>query len=112
MRHRGHISAKERKKRSRLAKLLHDRRFLCGSLVTMARTCGNPGCKCTRGQKHVSLYLSIKHGQKRKMIYIPSRWEQTIRSWVRSYQEMKELTDQVSQLCLQRFLDGKDADSE
>ena len=107
MRHRGHISAIERQKRSRLTKLLHDRRFLCGSLVTMARTCGNPGCKCMRGEKHVSLYLSIKDGQKRKMIYVPPHWEQTIRSWVEVYQQIKQMTNEVSQLCLQRFLAGK-----
>jgi hypothetical protein len=110
MRHRGHISAKERKKRSQLAKLLHERRFLCGSLVTMARTCGNPGCKCMRGQKHVSLYLSIKDSAKRKMIYIPRQWEQTISSWVKNYQQMRQLTDEVSQLCLQRFLENKDSE--
>lgn len=110
MRHRGHISAKERKKRSRLTKLLHDHRFLCGSLVTMARTCGNPGCKCMRGQKHVSLYLSIKDSTKRKMIYIPRPWEQTISSWVQNYQQMRQLTDEVSQLCLQRFLENKDSE--
>jgi hypothetical protein len=110
MHHRGHISAIERQKRSRLAKLLHDRRFLCGSLVTMARTCGNPGCKCMRGQKHVSLYLSIKDGQKRRMIYVPPRWEQTIRAWVEVYQQIKQLTHDVSQQCLQRFLADKQSD--
>ena len=110
MRHRGHISAKERKKRSQLAKLLHDRRFLCGSLVTMARTCGNPGCKCMRGEKHVSLYLAMKDGSKRKMIYIPRKWEQSISSWVQNYQNIKKLTDEVSQLCLQRFMEGKESE--
>jgi len=110
MRHRGHISATERRKRSRLAKLLHDRRFLCGSLVTMARTCGNPRCKCMRGEKHVSLYLAIKDGDKRKMIYIPRQWDKTIVSWIQNYREMKKLTNEVSQLCLQRFLEAKDSD--
>jgi hypothetical protein len=110
MRHRGHLSTKERQRRSRLAKLLHDRRFLCGSLVTMARTCGNPRCKCMRGQKHVSLYLSIKDGQKRKMIYVPPRWEQTIGAWVGVYQQIKQMTHEVSQQCLQHFLAGKQSD--
>jgi len=110
MRHRGHISAKERKKRSQLAKLLHGRRFLCGSLVTMARTCGNPGCKCMRGEKHVSLYLAMKDGSKRKMIYVPRKWEQSINSWVQNYQNIKKLTDEVSQLCLQRFMEGKESE--
>ena len=85
MRHRGRFSSAERAVRSELAKVVHDRQLLCGSLVTMARTCGTPGCKCTRGDKHISLYLSIRHQGRRKMIYIPSAWEATIRSWVDAY---------------------------
>jgi hypothetical protein len=60
-----------------------------------------------RGQKHVSLYLAIKDGQKRKMIYVPPRWEQTIGAWVGVYQQIKQMTNEISQLCLQRFLAGK-----
>ena len=56
MRHRGHISEKDRQNRSRLAKLVHNRRLLRGSLVTMARTCGNPRCKCAKGKKWKSAW--------------------------------------------------------
>ena len=108
MRHRGHIAEKDRQSRSRLAKLVHNRRLLRGSLVTMARTCGNPRCKCARGKKHVSLYLSIRVGNQRKMIYIPPKWEKTLRSWVEAYQEMKQLTEEISQASLDRFLREKE----
>ena len=104
MRHRGRFSARERKARSALAKLVHQRRLLRGSLVTMARTCGTAGCKCNRGQKHVSLYLSIRVKGRRKMIYVPSAWEERIRSWVRTSQEVDGLVDEVSAACLERFL--------
>ena len=50
MRHRGQFSRSERVARSRLAKLLHNEPFLCGSLVSMRRVCGKQGCKCTRGR--------------------------------------------------------------
>jgi len=63
-----------------------------------------------RGQKHVSLYLAIKDSAKRKMIYIPRQWEQTISLWVQNYRQMRQLTDEVSQLCLQRFLENKDSE--
>ena len=100
MRHRGHISEKDRQNRSRSAKLVDNRRLLFGSLVTMARTCGNPRCKCAQGKKHVSLYLSVRTGNKRKMIYIPPKWEKTIRSRVETYQQMKQLTDEISKTSL------------
>jgi hypothetical protein len=63
-----------------------------------------------RGQKHVSLYLSIKDGKKRKMIYVPPHWEQTIRVWVEAHQQLKQMTNEVSQLCLHRFLAAKHSD--
>ena len=108
MHHRGRFSASERKVRSALAKRVHDRRLLRGTLVTMARTCGNPGCRCARGNKHVSLYVSIRVKGRRKMIYVPSAWEETIRSWVQSYQEVDGLVDEVSQACVERFLKETD----
>jgi hypothetical protein len=93
--------------RSRLTQLLHDEMILNGSLVTMARTCGNPRCKCAKGDKHVSLYLAIRTPKGRKMIYVPARLERIVRGWVDHAHEARQLLDQVSQACLQRFLDAK-----
>ncbi len=104
MRHRGFLSTRERQARSRLAKVFHETALIWGSLVTMARTCGNPGCKCTRGQKHVSQYLSVRVSGRRKMIYLPPDREVTVRNAVRTYQEVKRLMDEVSTSCLERFL--------
>jgi hypothetical protein len=42
------------------------------------------------------------------MIYIPPKWEKTIRSWVGANQEMKQLTDEISQASLDRFLREKE----
>ena len=75
MRHRAHLPAKERQARSRLAKLLHEQPFLIGSLVSMDRVCGKPGCKCTRGELHPGLYLALRVGTKRKMIHVPQSLE-------------------------------------
>jgi len=108
MRHRGYLSRSERLARSRLAKLLHEKPFLCGSLVTMLRVCGKQGCKCTRGELHPGLYLAIRAGEKRKMIHIPQALEGTARQWVTTYQEAWQLMEQVSQACLERFLKGKE----
>ena len=107
MRKRSHLTARQRANVSRLTKLFHDAMLLRGSLVTMARTCGKPKCKCRRGNKHVSLYLSIRLGDKRKMIYIPTAWEQTVGSWVQAYQEAEQLIEDISQSCLRRFLEAK-----
>lgn len=109
MKHRGKFTQKDRQTRSQLTKLVGNERLLCGSLVTMARVCGNPRCKCvTKRQKHISLYLSVRDGQKRKMICIPKKWEPTITQWVENYKQANELMANISADSLKRFMDNKD----
>lgn len=100
-------SLAERDARSRLVKRCADWPLLRGSLVTMHRTCGKPGCRCSQGQKHVSLYLAIRVGKQRKMIYIPGELEQRVREWVQSSQEIDRLLELVSQSCLEQLLQNK-----
>ena len=100
-------SHKERDARSRLARLAHQEMLLAGSLVTMARYCGKSRCRCRRGQKHVSLYLSIGHGKGRKMIYVPAELEPLVRQGVQAHLQARQLGEEVSQACLQRFLQAK-----
>lgn len=109
MRHRSHLPPEERRVRSELAKLVHDEPFVCGSLVSMKRVCGNKRCKCARGDKHVSLYLAIRVDGKRRMIYVPTQWEETITTWVEDYQKIKTLMDDISESCLRRLLEAKAA---
>jgi hypothetical protein len=107
MRHRGFLSAKERQVRSRLAKLLHQRPLLIGSLVSMSRVCGKPGCKCAQGELHPGLYLSLRVGEKRKMVHVPQSLEAQVRQWVGTYQEVWRLMERVSETCYQRFFREK-----
>jgi len=108
MKHRSHLSNNERSARSQLVKLVHDKPFVCGSLVTMKNTCGKPGCKCTRGERHISLCLAVRDGDKRKMIHVPRQWEKSVESWVENYQAINELMEEVSQACLAEFKAGKE----
>ena len=108
MRHRGGLSALERAARSKLVQLLQSRIVLRGSLVSMARVCGKERCRCTRGHKHVSLYLSTRVGKERKMVYIPSQMEAEVRSWVEAYREVEALIDELSQARLERLLRDKE----
>jgi len=107
MRHRGYLSARERAARSRVMKLLSQRPLLRGGLVTMARSCGKHGCKCARGEKHVSLYLSARVEGKRKMVYVPRSLEEEVRSWVETYREVERHIDVLSQGCMERLLNKK-----
>jgi len=112
MRHRGHLPEHERIVRSKVNKLLHDRPFVVGGLVKMARTCGKGNCKCARGEKHVSWYLSTRHKNARKMINIPRQWEKDVFEWVTTYKEIMKHIDLISQHCLERFLISSKAGGE
>lgn len=104
---RSHRPHAEREARSRLVKRCADQPLLRGSLVTMQRTCGKPGCRCNDGQLHVSLYLAVRVGQRRKMIYVPAELEARVREWVASSQEIDRLLEIVSQSCLEQLLKSK-----
>ena len=62
------------------------------------RTCGKPGCRCNRGQKHVSLYLVASEGGKLRQLFIPKSLEAQARQWVAAYQRVRELLEELSQL--------------
>lgn len=109
MLHRANMPAHERSARSRLARLLHSRPLLCGTIVQMSRTCGKGGCKCARGEKHVSAYLCVRLDDKRKMLYIPPELEGVVGERVGAYREAKSLMDDVSRMCLKKFLEEKEA---
>jgi hypothetical protein len=73
--------------------------FVNGSLVLIARTCGNSAhCQCSRGKKHVNTYLSYAAKGKTKMVYIPVDLEKDARHWSAEYRQLKEVIAEISDL--------------
>lgn len=73
--------------------------FVNGSLVLIARTCGNSAhCKCSRGHKHVNTYLSYAAKGKTKMVYIPVDLEKDVRHWSAEYRGLKEVIAEIADL--------------
>lgn len=68
-----------------------------GSLVLIARTCGNSAhCRCSRGVKHVNTYLSYAVKGKTRMVYIPVDLEREVRRWSGDY---RKLRDWIREIC-------------
>lgn len=103
MKHRNALPEKERRARSKAAKLVHDSPFVIGSLVEMANTCGKPNCKCTRGEKHKSWCLSVRDQGKRKMLHIPHEMENEVFEWVHTYRELRKQMETISQANVERI---------
>lgn len=99
MRHQKGLSSKDKTARSQLRLLLGKADgMIHGSMIQMARCCGNPNCKCAlKGEKHVSWYLGVTEKRKTRMKHIPKAMEATVRRWVQQYQQAQSLMNQCSQ---------------
>lgn len=103
MKHWNSLPEKERRARSKAAKLIHDFPFVVGSLVEVARICGKPNCKCTRGDKHKSWSLAVRKQGKRKMLHIPHELENEVFDWVHTYRELRKEMETISQSNVERI---------
>jgi hypothetical protein len=81
-----------------LKKLRQVNPFLTGSVSIIARECGNKNCKCAKGEKHESLYLTYKDRGKTRTIYIPVDLEEDVKEWVKEYVRIKEWIREVSEV--------------
>ena len=89
-----------RQRRQGLAKLPPVAEILRGSLMERYVTCGNPSCKCARGERHgPSWYLSVTLGTGRTTgsIIADERVEE-VRQWIENYHQLKEQLEKISDI--------------
>ncbi len=85
-----------RRRDALLRRLRETAPFIDGSPVLIARTCGNSAhCRCSRGAKHVSTYLTYAVQGKTHTIYIPVDLEKDVRRWSATYKKMKQLIREI-----------------
>ncbi|MCD6578021.1 hypothetical protein J7L48_00930 [bacterium] len=56
-----------------------------GSLYTIYRKCGNPNCKCARGEKHAGKYISISKNGKTHLTYVRKKDLKRVEKGTRNY---------------------------
>ena len=106
--------------RQRLAQLARERHaaervllerpaLLKGTFSEVRRTCGHPGCKCARGEKHLCRQLSASVEGKTQTRNVPLAYAATVKrltenyrrfrcaraAWVRANQRMLELINEL-----------------
>jgi hypothetical protein len=89
-----------RQRRQGLAKLPPVAEILRGSLMERYVTCGNPSCKCARGERHgPSWYLSVTLGPGRTTgSIIPDEKVDEVRGWIENYHKLKEQLEKISDI--------------
>lgn len=90
------MTSKERESRSKLKPYINWGEFVRGTLTLRYHTCGTTGCKCYRGDKHKSMYISRSKNGKPQQIYIPKEKEAEVKEWVNRYKEIVELLEIIS----------------
>lgn len=71
---------------------------LRGSLIERYVTCGNPTCKCAKGERHGPIwYLTVTLGPGKTTggIVASDKVEQ-VRNWVQNYQKVKDHLEKIS----------------
>ncbi|MBM3317916.1 MAG: hypothetical protein FJY75_08680 [Candidatus Eisenbacteria bacterium] len=100
---RAQMSLQERNWRSRLTRLLHNQGLLRGTLTERRRVCGQPNCRCTRGEKHGSLYLVSHQDGQARQLYIPREREEQARQWSANYRRARLMLDRIAELYFERL---------
>lgn len=89
------------KKRAKIAKQMPKvRECIRGSIVVMERACGKSNCRCRKGRKHKSIYLSQSVSGKTKMLYLPQKAEKQAYQYVKNYQKIRSILNSVSDINL------------
>ena len=90
-----------RQRRQGLVKLLPPAgEVLRGSLVERYVTCGNPSCKCARGERHGPMwYLTVTLGPGRTTGgIIPAEQVEQVRRWIENHQRLKDDLERISEI--------------
>ena len=72
--------------------------LLQGSLSQRRGTCGNPNCRCARGDKHLAWQLTKKVRGTTKSCYVPMDLVPEVQQWLAEYRRVKRLLQEISAL--------------
>ena len=89
------------KRRESLVKVLPPlSEILRGSLMERYLTCGNPSCKCARGERHGPVwYLSVTLDQShRSGTTVAAGQVEQVRRWIENYHRVREHLEKISDI--------------
>jgi hypothetical protein len=97
-----------RARRNRLAGEVPDlKATLQGALLSQRRRCGNPGCRCARGELHGPyIYLSARVGRRTRLLYIPAVLATAVRHRVSLTKQLEETLAAISAVNLELLARG------
>jgi len=92
------VRALDEERRSLLGEALSPLPMIAGSLYVMRRRCGKSQCRCTRGELHVSWYLSRSVKGRPKLMYVGRVVPEMVETRVRRYKRYQKLLARVRKI--------------
>lgn len=86
------------KRQQRLQELAGVGPLIVGSLAQVGVRCGNPNCRCARGERHKAYVLTSKVRGKTKTVHVPVDMVEEVRSWVEEHRRLKRLVGEIAAL--------------
>jgi hypothetical protein len=69
-----------------------------GTVVLLGSTCGNPRCKCARGEKHPQYYFSVNIDRKTKIMYLRKEMRMEAEKYVTNYKLLWDIVEEMTRL--------------
>lgn len=90
----------QQRRSAKLKQLSACKPFIVGSLCKVKRRCGNPECRCAKGEPHEAHVLTYKVKGKTKTVHVPKEQVEEVRQWVNEHKRIKQLIREISDLSL------------
>lgn len=74
-----------------------------GTLTVRERVCGKENCRCASGKTHSSLYIVSRQNGQVRQLFVPKHLESRARQWVKTYLEVQEILEKISERCWTRL---------
>ena len=71
--------------------------MIAASLGKIFRACGNPNCRCAKGEKHVGWKLTWKENNITKSLYVPVDLVEEVQNWVGEYKKIQEIIKEITE---------------
>jgi hypothetical protein len=101
------MSKEERELRSRAGQILSGAGLIHGNLSTRLQKCGNPNCRCNRGEKHELFVLVVRQAGTTVQVPVPRRLVPTVRRWVEQEKDLQNILRRISELQTERVRELK-----
>lgn len=92
------VAQLQQRRQALLRRLADAKPFVQGALVKVGTRCGNPNCRCARGEKHEAWHLSRSVGGRTRTSYVPVELREEVEAWTLEYRRIKEVLEEVSRI--------------